>query len=105
MAECEVCGELVEWSGRSRRYSVRVRRTIPGILTGVRSLLGQLGGALNDLVLQEKQADTERTASGSGGFAVTAHHCSWYEEDDEDDEGEDEGNGDAPPTKRTRTQS
>ncbi|XP_072895256.1 uncharacterized protein [Hemitrygon akajei] len=93
MAECEVCGELVEWSGRSRRYSVRVRRTIPGILTGVRSLLGQLGGALNDLVLQEKQADTERTASGSD------------EEDDEDDEGEDEGNGDAPPTKRTRTQS
>ncbi|XP_051876288.1 uncharacterized protein si:dkeyp-55f12.3 isoform X2 [Pristis pectinata] len=68
MAECEVCGELIDRSGECRRFSARTRCTIPGILGGVRSLQDQLGVALNEMVLQEKQKqqlDAERTASCS----------------------------------------
>lgn len=104
MAECEVWGELTDRSGECRRFTAPARCNIRGILRGVRHLQEQLGGALNQMVLQEKQQqqlDVERAASGSD-----------QEEEDDDDDDEDSKDkpadhvdGGTPPTKRTRIQS
>ncbi|XP_055496050.1 uncharacterized protein si:dkeyp-55f12.3 isoform X1 [Leucoraja erinacea] len=116
MAECEVWGELTDRSGECRRFTAPARCNIRGILRGVRHLQEQLGGPLNQMVLQEKQQqqlDVERAASGSGGFGARNPACLYQEEEDDDDDDDEDSkdkpadhvDGGTPPTKRTRIQS
>ncbi|XP_048455913.1 uncharacterized protein si:dkeyp-55f12.3 isoform X2 [Rhincodon typus] len=96
-SECELCGELSSRSGERRHFTVRTSCTIPGVLSGVRLLQQKLQAPLTELVLQEKQ-------QGQGQRCPESPASSTADEDDSEDEPADKGDGDAPPSKRTRKQ-
>ncbi|XP_078262920.1 uncharacterized protein LOC144597429 [Rhinoraja longicauda] len=108
---CEVWGELTDRSGECRRFSARARCTTRGILGGVHHLQEQLGSALNEMVLQEKQKQQQQQQDVAERVASGSDQEEEEEEDDDDDEEDsedkpaDQVDGDTPPTKRTRIQS
>ncbi|XP_060685340.1 uncharacterized protein si:dkeyp-55f12.3 [Hemiscyllium ocellatum] len=97
--ECELCGELCPRSGERRRFAVRTACTVPGVLSGVRLLQQQLQVALSELVLQEKGQQQGQSCPESPASSTADE-----DEDDSEDESADKGDGDAPPSKRTRKQ-
>ncbi|XP_053330712.1 EKC/KEOPS complex subunit GON7 isoform X1 [Spea bombifrons] len=102
----ELRAELTGRDGARRPFQVSCEPSLPGLLSGLEQLKGEVSAVLSQLVLQEKgengPGDGEQESAGEDE----------EEDDDDDEEEEDDGDEDnsrngtsskGPPTKRSKT--